>query len=147
MLTTIAAGRVFDFSHVVGRGGGSGMGFSRAVALALGEGDTVYVLNRGAEQIKDVPWNRSYVGARVGKFTIGPVPGDEEFVADMATPEMALGNSYGPLALRLIARKTCTSPTSGSTVSPSSIRTATSCAIGAQLEAVMVSSMPFGDRH
>ena len=34
MLTTIAAGRVFDFSHVVGRGGGSGMGFSRAVSLA-----------------------------------------------------------------------------------------------------------------
>jgi len=33
MLTTIAAGRVFDFSHVVGRGGGSGMGFSRAVSL------------------------------------------------------------------------------------------------------------------
>ena len=40
MLTTLAAGRVFDFSHAVGRGGGSGMGFSRAVALALGEGDT-----------------------------------------------------------------------------------------------------------
>ena len=65
MLTTLAAGRVFDFSHAVGRGG-SGMGFSRAVALALGEGDTVYVLNRGAEQIKDVPWNRAYVGAPWG---------------------------------------------------------------------------------
>jgi hypothetical protein len=34
MLTTIAAGRVFDFSHAVGRGGGSGMGFNRAVSLA-----------------------------------------------------------------------------------------------------------------
>ena len=77
MLTTLAAGRVFDFSHVVGRGAGSGMGFSMAVALALGEGDTVYVVNRGWEQIKNVPWNRTQVGTRVGKFTIGPVPGDE----------------------------------------------------------------------
>jgi hypothetical protein len=46
----------------------------------------VYVLNRGREQIKEVPWNQSYVGARVGKFTIGPVPGDEEFVADIGRP-------------------------------------------------------------
>ncbi len=101
MLTTLAAGRVFDFSHAVGRGGGSGMGFSRAVALALGEGDTVYVLNRGAEQIKDVPWNRAYVGARVGKFTIGPVPGDEEFVADFSRPGDGPGQCIWPAGLAL----------------------------------------------
>jgi DNA-binding beta-propeller fold protein YncE len=101
MLTTIAAGRVFDFSHVVGRGGGSGMGFNRAVALALGAGDTVYVLNRGAEQIKEVPWNQSYVGARVGKFTIGPVPGDEEFVADIGRPGDGPGQFIWPAGLAL----------------------------------------------
>jgi DNA-binding beta-propeller fold protein YncE len=101
MLTTQAAGRVFDFSHVVGRGGGSGMGFSRAVALALGEGDTVYVLNRGAEQIKDMPWNRTQVGTRVGKFTIGPVPGDEEFVADISRPGDAPGQLIWPAGLAL----------------------------------------------
>jgi DNA-binding beta-propeller fold protein YncE len=101
MLTTIAAGRVFDFSHVVGRGGGSGMGFSRAVALALGEGDTVYVLNRGAEQIKDMPWNRAQVGTRVGKFTIGPVPGDEEFVADISRPGDGPGQLIWPAGIAL----------------------------------------------
>ena len=101
MLTTIAAGRVFDFSHVVGRGGGSGMGFNRAVSLALGAGDTVYVLNRGAEQIKEVPWNQSYVGARVGKFTIGPVPGDEEFVADIGRPGDGPGQFIWPAGLAL----------------------------------------------
>ena len=101
MLTTIAAGRVFDFSHVVGRGGGSGMGFSRAVSVALGAGDTVYVLNRGAEQIKDVPWNRAYVGARVGKFTIGPMPGDEEFVADFSRPGDGPGQFIWPAGLAL----------------------------------------------
>jgi DNA-binding beta-propeller fold protein YncE len=101
MLTTLAAGRVFDFSHVVGRGGGSGMGFSRAVALALGEGDTVYVLNRGAEQIKDMPWNRTQVGTRVGKFTIGPVPGDEEFVADFSRPGDGPGQFIWPAGIAL----------------------------------------------
>jgi DNA-binding beta-propeller fold protein YncE len=101
MLTTQAAGRVFDFSHAVGRGGGSGMGFNRAVALALGEGDTVYVLNRGAEQIKDMPWNRTQVGARVGKFTIGPVPGDEEAVADFGRPGDGPGQFIWPAGLAL----------------------------------------------
>jgi DNA-binding beta-propeller fold protein YncE len=101
MLTTLAAGRVFDFSHVVGRGGGSGIGFSRAVSLALGEGDIVYVLNRGAEQIKDVAWNRSYVGTRVGKFTIGPVPGDEEFVADIGRAGDGPGQFIWPAGIAL----------------------------------------------
>jgi DNA-binding beta-propeller fold protein YncE len=77
------------------------MGFNRAVALALGEGDTVYVLNRGAEQIKDMPWNRTQVGARVGKFTIGPVPGDEEFVADMGRPGDGPGPFIWPAGLAL----------------------------------------------
>jgi DNA-binding beta-propeller fold protein YncE len=77
------------------------MGFSRAVSLALGEGDTVYVMNRGAEQIKDVAWNRSYVGARVGKFTIGPVPGDEEFVADIGRPGDGPGQFIWPAGIAL----------------------------------------------
>jgi len=77
------------------------MGFSRAVALALGEGDTVYVLNRGAEQIKDMPWNRTQVGTRVGKFTIGPVPGDEEFVADISRPGDGPGQLIWPAGLAL----------------------------------------------
>ena len=63
-----------------------GRGFASAVALALGEGDTLYAVNRGWEQIKNVPWNQTQLGTRVGKFTIGPVPGDEEFVADILPP-------------------------------------------------------------
>jgi DNA-binding beta-propeller fold protein YncE len=77
------------------------MGFNRAIALALGEGDTVYVLNRGAEQIKDMPWNRTQVGARVGKFTIGPVPGDEEPVADFGRPGDGPGQFIWPAGLAL----------------------------------------------
>jgi len=56
MLTTVAAGRVFDFSHAVGRGSISGEGFRLCVALAAGEGDTIYaqtevLSTRGGELI------------------------------------------------------------------------------------------------
>ncbi len=84
MLTQIAAGRVYDFSHSVGRGAQSGMGFNQPVAVALGGGDAVYVVNRGSESISDVPWNRTGLGARVSKVTIGPEPGDEEFIGEFS---------------------------------------------------------------
>jgi DNA-binding beta-propeller fold protein YncE len=77
------------------------MGFNRPVALAVGTGNTIYVLNRGSEQIKDTPWNRTQVGARVGKFTIGPVPGDEEFVADISQPGDSLGQLIWPAGMAL----------------------------------------------
>ena len=84
MVTQLVAGRVFDYSHCVGRGAVSGMGFNSAIAVALGEGDTVYVLNRGWEFVPAVPWNRAGRGARVGIFTIGTEPGDEEFVGEFS---------------------------------------------------------------
>ena len=84
MLTQIAAGRVYDYSHSVGRGSASGMGFSQPVAVAFGQDDMVYVVNRGSESISNVPWNRTGVGARVSQVTIGPEPGDEEFVGEFS---------------------------------------------------------------
>ena len=94
MLTTVAAGRVFDFSHVVGRGALSGEGFRMAVSLALGESDTLYAVNRGWEQVQNVPATRTQLGTRIGKFTIGPVPGDEEFVVDFSKPGANPGELY-----------------------------------------------------
>ena len=84
MVTQLVAGRVFDYSHSVGRGAASGVGFNSAISVALGEGDVVYVLNRGWEIVPSVPWNRAGVGSRVGIFTIGTVPGDEEFVGEFS---------------------------------------------------------------
>ena len=54
MLTQMAAGRVYDYSHSVGRGSQSGMGFSQPVAIALGRDNMVYVVNRGTESISNV---------------------------------------------------------------------------------------------
>jgi DNA-binding beta-propeller fold protein YncE len=101
MLTQIAAGRVFDFSHAVGRGAISGMGFRLAVALAAGAGDTIYVANRGWEQITNVPWNRTQLGTRIGKLTIGPVPGDEEVVCDFSRPGDGPGELIWPAGIAL----------------------------------------------
>ena len=82
MLTQVVAGRVFDYSHSVGRGAQSGMGFNQPVAAALGQGNTVYVLNRGIEGISNVAWNKIGYGARVSMTTIGTTPGDEEYVGE-----------------------------------------------------------------
>ena len=101
MLTTVAAGRVFDFSHAVGRGALSGEGFRMAIALALGKGDTLYAVNRGWEQVQNVSYNRTQLGTRIGKFTIGPMPGDEEFVADFSRPGDGPGQLIWPAGLAL----------------------------------------------
>ena len=81
MLTQIAKGRVYDYSHSVGRGAASGMGFSQPVAMAF-EGNTVYVLNRGLEGISNVPWNKVAYGARVSVIDVGDEAGAEEFTGE-----------------------------------------------------------------
>jgi DNA-binding beta-propeller fold protein YncE len=72
-----------------------------AIALALGKGDTLYAVNRGWEQVQNVPYNRTQLGTRIGKFTIGPAPGDEEFVADFGRPGDAPGQFIWPAGLAL----------------------------------------------
>jgi DNA-binding beta-propeller fold protein YncE len=84
MLTQVAAGRTYDYSHSVGRGAQSGMGFSQPVSVALGKDDRMYVVNRGSESISNVAWNRTGIGARVSRITVGPAPGDEEFLGEFS---------------------------------------------------------------
>ena len=91
MLTQTAAGRTYDFSHAIGRyiggtGGPAGDGFVQPVKIAIGGGDTIYALNRGAESTDTTgDWlaPRAY-GVRIGKFNIGTAPGDEEFVTEFS---------------------------------------------------------------
>jgi DNA-binding beta-propeller fold protein YncE len=58
------------------------MGFNQPVAAALGQGNMVYVLNRGIEGISNVAWNKIGYGARVSMTTIGTTPGDEEYIGE-----------------------------------------------------------------
>jgi DNA-binding beta-propeller fold protein YncE len=101
MLTQLAAGRIFDFSHAVGRGAISGLGFRMAVALAAGQDDVVYVLNRGWEQVTNVPWNRTQTGVRVSKLTLGTAPGDEEIVSEFSRSGDAPGQLIWPAGIAL----------------------------------------------
>ena len=84
MLTQVAAGRTYDYSHSVGRGAQSGMGFSQPVSVALGKEDRMYVVNRGSESISNVAWNRTGIGARVSRITVGLSPGDEDFLGEFS---------------------------------------------------------------
>ena len=86
MLTQVVAGRVFDYSHCIGEylGGTQwgGEGFVQPIATATGSDDTVYVLGRGSESTDHAPTLQARAfGTRIGKFSIGSVPGDEEHLA------------------------------------------------------------------
>ena len=75
MLTTVAAGRVFDYSHAVG-----GLEMPQPIASACAAGDRVYVLNRQFEEILDVPWNRAALYAEVCSFVMPTAPGAEVYL-------------------------------------------------------------------
>ena len=75
MLTTVAAGRVFDYSHAVG-----GLEMPQPIASACAAGDRVYVLNRQFEEILDVPWNRAALYAEVCSFIMPATPGAEVYL-------------------------------------------------------------------
>ena len=84
MQTQIAAGRVYDFSHAVGRSAASGTGFRMPVAVAtgVGTGAASYVISRGFEMIPNVHWSRTGVGTRVTKVIFGGISGEEELVTE-----------------------------------------------------------------
>ena len=71
-LTTVAEGRVFDWSHAVGRNAARGPGFNYVQTMCLGKNHTLYATNRG---------NENNFGMHVNKVQLGD-PGEEEHIAD-----------------------------------------------------------------
>jgi DNA-binding beta-propeller fold protein YncE len=84
MLTETVAGRTYDYSHNVGRGSATGMGFNNPVALAIGPDGVVYVVNRGSESISNVAWDRTGVGQRIGKVSLGSRTGEEAYLGEFS---------------------------------------------------------------
>jgi DNA-binding beta-propeller fold protein YncE len=72
-LTTVAEGRVYDWSHAVGHNAQRGPGFTYVQTLCLGKNGVVYAANRGGE---------NNFAMRVNKMQIGG-PGEEEWLADL----------------------------------------------------------------
>ena len=96
MLTETVAGRTYDYSHNVGRGAAVGMGFNNPVALALDADGVVYVANRGSESISNVPWDRTGVGQRVSKVSLGSQSGEEEYLSEFSRYGSAPGQLIWP---------------------------------------------------
>ena len=97
MLTTLVAGRVYDFSHAVGRLNAYGEGFTSHRAVVAGEGCTVYVLNRGQDAKGNIFGGR----ARVGKWNIPMVPGEEHWLVDIGGSGDAEGQFLWPCGIDL----------------------------------------------
>jgi DNA-binding beta-propeller fold protein YncE len=72
MLTTVIAGRVWDFSHAVGRNAAAGKGFAHPSSIALAPKGVAYVVSRGTE---------TNFGSRVSKVFVG-APGEEDLLAE-----------------------------------------------------------------
>ena len=69
--------------------------------MVVGSGDDVYILSRGGEAVTGVPWNRTSRGSRVGKFTVGSVAGDEEFIHEFGKSGDAPGEFIWPAGIAL----------------------------------------------
>ena len=82
-IPTQAMGVSFQYSHTIGRLENSGTGFSRAVAMALGDGDLMYVANRGydaldyAKRVTICTVGEDYIGQFGRGTSIGETPDPE----------------------------------------------------------------------
>ena len=72
-LTTVHEGRVYDWSHAVGRNAARGPGFNYVQTMCLGKNGILYATNRG---------NENNFGMHVNKVQLGKGPGEEEHIAD-----------------------------------------------------------------
>ncbi len=101
MLTETVLGRTYDYSHNIGRGSQTGMGFNNPVALGLNADGVMYVVNRGSESISNVEWNRTGIGQRIGKVSIGENRGDEEYIGEFSRYGDAEGRVIWPTGVAL----------------------------------------------
>ena len=113
MLTETVAGRTYDYSHNVGRQAQTGMGFNFPVDLTLDADGVAYVINRGSETISNVGWNRTGVGQRVSKLTLGSQTGEEEFLGSSAGTVAVTVSLSGQRELPQTNKEISTLPTNG----------------------------------
>ena len=90
MQTIMVRGRVYNYSHTIGRVGNSGRAFALIHDLARSEGQLVYVLNRG--WIADMGQG----GSRITMLTM-----DEEFIGEFGSVGEGDGQFIWPTGLAL----------------------------------------------
>jgi len=94
MLTTVIGGRVWDFSHAIGRNAAAGNGFSQPTGIALASHGIAYVVSRATE---------NNFGSRVSKVFIG-APGEEEVLAEFGHHGTDEGKAMWPSSVALDAQ-------------------------------------------
>ena len=104
MVTQLVAGRVYDYSRVVGRGAVSGAGFTVPVAMCQAGDDKIYVVDRGSEYIPGAAWNKMVHGCRVGVFHIGGENEDEEWITEFGRYGDGDGELIWPAGIALDSR-------------------------------------------
>jgi DNA-binding beta-propeller fold protein YncE len=75
------------------------MGFNNPVSLAIAPNGVVYVANRGSESISNVGWNRTGIGQRIGKVTLGGKTGEEEYLDEFSRYGSAEGQLIWPAGI------------------------------------------------
>lgn len=90
-LTTVVPGRVWDFSHAIGRNAAAGTGFSQPCSMALASGGEAYVVNRG---------NENNFGNRVTKLSIGGFH-EEELLGEFGFHGRGEDNTVWPNSVAL----------------------------------------------
>src|SRR5437879_5085988 len=88
-LTTVARGRVYDWSHAVGRGAAAGTGFNYPQTMCLGKGGTVIVVDSGNNRLQVFTPDGKFV-AKCGKGGSG----DGEFNQPWGITLDQAGNIY-----------------------------------------------------
>src|SRR6516165_7500325 len=88
-LTTVARGRVFDWSHAVGRGAARGNGFNYIQTMCLDKDGVLYTTNRGSE---------NNFGMHCNKVKLGG-PGEEEWLADFCEYGEGDGHCIWPFGI------------------------------------------------
>ena len=91
MLTTVIEGRVYDWSHSVGRNAAAGDGFSYPCSIALAGQSIAYVVSRG---------NENNFGSRVTKLLIG-APGEEKLQGEFCRYGTNQGQALWPNSVAL----------------------------------------------
>ena len=94
-LTTVARGRVYEWSHAVGRGAQSGTGFNYPQTMCLAKGGVAYVANRG---------NENNFAMRVNEVKIGG-PSEEELLAEFFQWGEGDGRSTWPFGVAADAQE------------------------------------------
>ena len=86
MLTTVAAGRVFDYNYCIGMYAMNGQGLWTPQDFALGSGGIMYIINRGVEE----------VGQRISRITV-----DHEFLGQFGGFGAGDGQFIWPVSIDL----------------------------------------------